>query len=130
MASKILVLVTDRDDSKHGEITVLDDPRKAERLVETLIEAGFERERVRIFNGAEMDIQVSHRPVVSLLGEPEPGDESETVAEAPVDEEPVEEQEVQPILEETVETESEEEPEPATAFVQNGVRFSTLFRQG
>ena len=125
MASKILVLVTDRDDSKHGEITVLDDPRKAERLVETLIEAGFERERVRIFNGAEMDIQVSHRPVVSLLGDPEPGDESETVAEAPV-----EEQEVQPILEESVDTDSEEQPEPAIAYVQNGVRFSTLFRQG
>ncbi len=113
--TRIIVLVTDRDDPKHGEITVLDDPRKAERLVETLLEAGFDNERFRVFTGAEMDMQVTHRPVVSLLGE-----------DAPADGEPqAEEDEVEP---EPLPQESEEKEEAVTPFVQNGVRFSSLFR--
>ena len=49
MASeKIIVLVSDKGDSKHGEISVLNDPQKAERLVETLLEAGFEAERIKV----------------------------------------------------------------------------------
>ena len=51
MSEKIIVLVSDRGDSKHGEVSVLDDPQKAERLVETLLEAGFEPERIRVFTG-------------------------------------------------------------------------------
>ena len=117
--TRIIVLVTDRDDPKHGEITVLDDPRKAERLVETLLEAGFDNERFRVFTGAEMDMQVTHRPVVSLLGE-----------DAPAEGEPqAEEDEAEPEPEAPPQ-ESEEtgEEEAATPFVQNGVRFSSLFR--
>ncbi len=49
--SKAIVLVADRDDAKHGEITVVDDLRKAERLVETLLEAGFNQERIQVFVG-------------------------------------------------------------------------------
>ncbi len=49
--SKAIVLVADRDDAKYGEITVVDDLRKAERLVETLLEAGFDRERIQVFVG-------------------------------------------------------------------------------
>jgi len=69
MGTRYIVLVNDRDDPKHGEVTVLDDAKKAERLVETLLEAGFDTERFRVFTGTEMDMQVHHRPVVSLLGE-------------------------------------------------------------
>jgi len=50
VSEKIIVLVSDRGDSKHGEVSVLDDPQKAERLVETLLEAGFEPERIRVFS--------------------------------------------------------------------------------
>ena len=119
MAAKIIVLVADREDERHGEITVLSDVRKAERLIETLIEAGFERERIRIFSGGEMDIEVAHRPVVSLVRE-HPG------AHAAEEDQPAEE-----------ETESEEAPAgreaaeekaPAEALVKSGVRFSSLFR--
>ncbi|HEU4759948.1 MAG TPA: hypothetical protein VFT91_08215 [Dehalococcoidia bacterium] len=115
MSTRIIVLVTDRDDPKHGEVTVLDDPRKAERLVETLLEAGFDNQRFRVFTGAEMDMQITHRPVVSLLGE-----------DAAAEEEPqAEEAEAEP---EAHQTEEAEEEEAATPFVQNGVRFSSLFR--
>lgn len=69
MGEKIIVLVSDRDDNKHGEISVLDDAHKAERLVETLLEAGFEEERIRVFSGTASEFEISHRPVVSLVGE-------------------------------------------------------------
>lgn len=68
---KIIVLVSDKDDSKHGEISVLDDPQHAERLVETLLEAGFEQERIRVFTGNSSEFQVSHRPVVALTADGE-----------------------------------------------------------
>ena len=80
MTTKFIVLVADRDDPKHGEIVVVDTTAEAERLVETLLEAGFERERVRVFTGTEMEAQVSQRPKVELvergLDEPAPVDDS------------------------------------------------------
>ena len=67
MDETIIVLVSDKNDSKHGEISVLDDPQKAERLVETLLEAGFDESRIRVFNGRSSEFQISHRPVVALV---------------------------------------------------------------
>ena len=76
MTAKIIVLAADRDDPKHGEIVVVDTTAEAERLVETLLDAGFDRERVRVFTGTEMVAQVSQRPKVELvewgLDEPAP----------------------------------------------------------
>lgn len=69
MANQIIVLVTDRGDPKHGEITVLDGTEKAERLIETLLEAGFEQERIRVFTGNDIPMKVSCRPVVEIPGE-------------------------------------------------------------
>lgn len=54
MDNKVIVLVADPGDPKHGEIVVLDTTAEAERLVETFLEAGYERERIRVFAGAEM----------------------------------------------------------------------------
>ena len=119
MAGKMIVLVADRDDPRHGEVTVLVDARKAERLVETLLEAGFERERIRIFSGAELDIKVTQRPVVSLV--------AEGAGESPGDELPGEEATTAQ-EEDAGMDEEEEEKVPAEAMVQNGVRFSSLFR--
>ena len=80
MTTKFIVLVADREDPKHGEIVVVDTTAEAERLVETLLEAGFDRERVRVFTGTEMEAQVSQRPKVELvergLDEPAPADDS------------------------------------------------------
>ncbi len=66
MTGRIIVLVADRIDPKHGEISVLETAAEAERLMETLLEAGIERERLRVFSGSEIDAQISHRPVVAL----------------------------------------------------------------
>lgn len=64
-----IILVSDPDDPKHGQITVLDDPLEAERVVESLLEAGYQQERFRVFRGKEREVQVSYRPVVSLIGD-------------------------------------------------------------
>jgi hypothetical protein len=68
MLTKVLVLVADRDNPKHAEITVLDDRAEAERLFETLLEAGIAQEQIRIFSAAELQAQVTHHLVVALDG--------------------------------------------------------------
>ena len=92
MHTEIIVLLADRDDPKHGEITVLDNTTEAERLVETLLEEGFGQERIRIFAGAGVDPQVSHRPVVVIedvlrpgIARPLPAEEQDELLETPVE---------------------------------------------
>ncbi len=114
MAMTVIVLIADRDDPKHGEITILPDMGKAERLIERLLESGFEQERVRVFGGAEMDLRITQRPVVALVGGEEARPESEDAA-AETEDAPVE-----------ATTEADEAPDPA--FVKDGVRFSSLFK--
>ncbi len=154
---KIIVLVCDREDSKHGEITILDDPQKAERLVETLLEAGFEQDRIRVFAGRTSEFQISHRPVVALVdgqegGGGKPAAEGESrgvepeqpVAEQPVAEEPVAEEPVaeEPAAEEPAAVasamgggaqeealaEAKGEEQPSGAETAAPIRFSSLFR--
>lgn len=126
--TKAIVLVTDRDDAKHGEITVMDDLRKAERLVETLLEAGFDRERIQVFVGNSLDMQVTHRAVVSLVGDGVAADEESV--EPAEDPEEAEVEERTPVANpEPAEVHVEaEESAPVTAYVRGGVRFSSLFR--
>jgi len=128
VSEKIIVLVSDRGDSKHGEVSVLDDPQKAERLVETLLEAGFEPERIRVFTGRASEFEISHRPVVALMAEGEEG-EPQTQAEAGVEETapPTDTAEAAPQAEAGAET-SEEEAVAAGAEMAAPVRFSSLFR--
>jgi predicted signal transduction protein with EAL and GGDEF domain len=67
--TQVILLVADPKDAGHGEVKVFDDPQEAERMIETLLEAGLEPERFRVFTGAETEIAVSYRPVVDLTGE-------------------------------------------------------------
>jgi hypothetical protein len=67
MLNKVIVMVSDLDDGSHGEINVLDGPEQAARFVETLLECGFEQERLRVLGGDELEMQVHQRPVVSLI---------------------------------------------------------------
>ena len=127
MSEKVIVLVSDRGDSTHGEVSVLDDPQKAERLVETLLEAGFEPERIHVFAGRASEFQVSHRPVVALMAEGEEGEgqarpQAATEEPAPVKAMP----EAAPQVEAA--QAGEEEPVAADAEMAAPVRFSSLFR--
>jgi hypothetical protein len=129
VSEKIVVLVSDRGDSRHGEISIVEDPRKAEKLVETLLEAGFEEGRIHVFAGRESDFQVSQRPVVALVDEGEEGEPQDDVAgEEAAGPEPtadVEEIDIDGRQEE--ESEAEEEV-PTVAQTAAPVRFSSLFR--
>ena len=129
MSEKIIVLVSDRGDSKHGEISIVDDPHKAEKLVETLLEAGFEQERIRVFAGSESDFQVSRRPVVALVGEGEEGEPPVGVGyEEAADPEPAPGAEETETGDREIEESETEEEVPATAQTAAPVRFSSLFR--
>lgn len=66
MSSTVIVVVTDLDNSAHGEINVLGSQEEAAQLVETLIESGYDQTRVRAFAADEFEIRVHHKPVVAL----------------------------------------------------------------
>ncbi len=132
MSGRIIVLVSDLDDASHGEINVLESGEQAAHFVETLLESGFEQERIRVFGGDEMGMQVHHRPVVSLSNPDQPQDgrgrkeEVRTEAAAPpaVEEAPVARVTAQSPRAQTLQYQ-EVAAEP---FVQNGVRFSSMFK--
>ena len=147
MDETIIVLVSDKDDSKHGEISILDDPQKAERLVETLLEAGFDESRIRVFNGRSSEFQISHRPVVALVdgsdegarrpaakGKNREGKDEEPAAQAKRREGRAEERAAGvEVAESRIQGPPEdemtkEEETPATTEVADTVRFSSLFR--
>ncbi len=108
MSTKVIVMVSDRDNAKRGEITVADSPRTAAHLVETLLEAGFQQAQIKLYSGDETGMRISSRPIVALVD----GSSAPTALES-----------VEP--DETAEKSADEE---ATPFVKNGVRFSSLFR--
>jgi hypothetical protein len=112
-----MVIVSDLDDAKHGEINVVEDPQKAARLVETLLEAGFDQTRIRVFSGAEMDMRVRQRPVVALVT----GDQADETAE-------VEEQTQRRPVASSAKAEAHKEAIAAEPYQQNGQKFSTAFR--
>lgn len=129
MSDRVIVMVSDLDDGQHGEINIFDESAKATELIESLLGSGFEQERIRVFHGDEMEMQVSHRPVVALVGGEEP---SAAAAPPPaVEEEPQEARSEAPepvaARASSVRAEIREEV-AATPFVKDGVRFSSLFK--
>ena len=77
--SKVIVFVAGRGDRRFGEVNVFDSSGEAERLLQTLLEAGYDWQRIRVFSGAEMEARVSQRPVVALVtGDQEEVSESES----------------------------------------------------
>ena len=80
MTSKVIVFLENSGDQKFGEVSVFDSSGEAERLLQTLLEAGYDWQRIRVFCGAEMEARVSQRPVVALVT----GDQQEvSESEAP-----------------------------------------------
>ena len=108
MSTKVIVMVSDRDNAMRGEITVADNPRTAAHLVETLLEAGYQQEQITLYSGEEAEMRVSSRPIVALVDGPSMPTARESV--------------------ESYETARESADEEATPFVKDGVRFSSLFR--
>lgn len=128
MSNEVIVLVSDLDNANHGELKTLGSQEEAARLIESLLESGFETERIRAFHANKIEMHVSHRPVVALVG----GEQSVAVDSEPdltVDEEiEVSEPERELVAvgaSAKAEIRQEVAPRP---FVRDGVRFSSLFR--
>jgi hypothetical protein len=115
MSDKFVLVVSDESDRKRGEISVLDTAHEAERLVETLLEAGFDQERIWVLMGSEADFAITSRPVVSLADEA--NQTTEPARPASDQAEP-----------EVVEVGAEAEGKPVEANSGNGRRMSSLFR--
>ena len=79
MSDKFLLVVSDEKDDTHGEISVLDSAHETERLVETLLEAGFAQERIRVLAGSEAEFLTTYRPVVGFIDKANPTTELEPV---------------------------------------------------
>ncbi len=79
MSDKFVLVVSDEKDDTHGEISVLDSAHETERLVETLLQAGFDRERIRVLAGSEAEFLTTYRPVVGLFDVANPSTDLEPV---------------------------------------------------
>ncbi len=115
MSDKFVLVVSDESDRKHGEISVLDTAHETERLVETLLEAGFDQERIRVFTGSEAEFVTTSRPVVSFYGEANQTTEPARPASDHVEPE-------------ATDIEPETEVEAVEANSGNGSSMSSLFR--
>ncbi len=112
MSEQVMVIVSDLDDAKHGEINVVESLPKAARLVETMLEAGFDQARIRVYAGAEMDMRVRQRPVVALVAGNEMNESGAGKRTATS----------------STKAESRKEEVAAEPYEKNGVRFSTAFK--
>lgn len=132
MSGRIIILVSDLDDGSHGEINVLDSAEQAAHFVETLLESGFEQERIRIFGGDELAMQVRHRPVVSLTSPDQTQNGSgrkEEVRNEASQPQQVEDAPVARVIAQAPRAQTLQFQEVAAEpFVQNGVRFSSMFK--
>ncbi len=115
MSDKFVLVVSDENDRKRGEISVLDTAHETERLVETLLEAGFDQERIRVLTGSEAEFVTTYRPVVSLADEANKTTEPARSASDHVEPE-------------ATEINAEAEAEAVEALSGNGSSMSSLFR--
>lgn len=68
MVPRYLLFLADEKSPEKGEISFFDDAGEAATQAESLLEAGYEQDRIRIFSSDEMEMHVAHKPVVSLTG--------------------------------------------------------------
>jgi hypothetical protein len=111
-----MVIVSDLDNDKRAEINVIESVPKAARLVETLLEAGFDQSRIRVFVGGEMGMRVRQRPVVALVADDE---DSEPALDNGVG---------KAAVTSDIEVASPKQEVAPELYQQNGRRFSAAFR--
>jgi hypothetical protein len=115
MSDRYLVFLADEDSAERGDLTSFEDAGEAAQRAESLLEAGYEQDRIRIFNASEMDVHVTHRPVVSLVN-------GEAGAGEPDDDSASNEREA------TAFDEGDGDGEGEVAGVKDGVRLSSMFK--
>jgi hypothetical protein len=111
MVSRYLLFLADEEARERGEISFFEDANEAAGHLESLLEAGYEQDRIRIFGSDEMEVHVTHKPVVSLTG---PDISTSDPEESPS----------------SAEDNGASEGKGEVAGVKDGVRLSSLFRKG
>ena len=124
MSDKTIVVVYDERDKKHGEVTVLEDAAGAAHHVESLLESGIGQDRIRIYTGNEMEMKVSHRPVVALVGGDIPEQYRKKSGDASDDNDEADTEQALP----RAKSELKGAEANAAPDVKDGVRLSPLFR--
>lgn len=140
MNTRTIVILLQENSSNHGEVNEFDHPQDAERFIEGLLEAGFERQSIRVLAARDLDLLITQKPVVSLLRaevapavqmpEPEVAEEIQAVSEE------VPEYNPEPVRVEAMASHAERQlvavsaSEPSTdnePYMRDGVRFSSAF---
>lgn len=114
MASRYLLFLADEKERERGDISFFDDAQEAAGHAESLLEAGYEQDRIRIFNSDEMDVQVTHKPVVSLTGADGVASETSEAGASP---------------EADSDDDGDDDGKSEVAGVKDGVRLSSLFKR-
>ena len=117
MTAQFLVVLVDDKDPERGELRLVDGPADVARYVETLLEGGHGQERIRVFEAAELHLEVNYRPVVSLGVDSAPA--AVPTGAPPQTDEPVEDE---------GEQQADGDDSTEAQGMRNGVRFSELFR--
>ena len=63
---KVIVITEGLNDSERRDVAILNGSAEAARLIETLLQAGVTQDRIRVFTGAEVEMEVTQQPVVTL----------------------------------------------------------------
>lgn len=123
MGARTIILISDDDGSGRIQLLEFANGHEAEAHLEQLIADGVPQEAIRAFNAVEMQMQVSHRPVVSLSG----GASGEAAA-APEPAAATANTQVQDGEAVAQGAAAAAEGEGDTPMIRDGVRFSSLFK--
>lgn len=126
MNTRTIVILLQENSSNHGEVNEFDHPQDAERYIEGLLEAGYERQSIRALTAHDIDLLVTQKPVVSLVSDGGPTAPAVEVSEEPVQvassKDGAAEMQASGEPAEPVSVSAESEP-----YTRNGVRFSSMF---
>ena len=75
---RFMVIVADTDEEATGDIAFFGSAEESAAHVESLLEAGYQQERIGVFGIEKLTTNVRHRPVVTIVrDEPAPALEEE-----------------------------------------------------
>ena len=134
MTDKTIVILLQENSTSCGDVNEFDEARDAEKYIEGLLEAGFERQNIRVMEAHGLNLAITPRPIVSLHAvtapavEPSPHEDrvdvvSASASDAPSVEPPIEMSAPEPQWERAPGPEAPE----AEPYTRNGVRFSSAF---
>lgn len=124
MTARTMILISDNDGSGRVQLLEFTDGNEAVQRLEQLIAEGIPQESIRAFNAVELEMQVSHRPVVSLNGSAAGGESAAPAQAAPVSAN----SQAEDGGAAQQDAASVAEGEGETPMVRDGVRFSSLFK--